>query len=71
MATRRRQTPQESAEEAKVTTATLTEARSEPGCNENPPNASAANAPGIAQLDNRIIVQSFHDSKMDDWDEIY
>jgi len=31
---------------------------------------AAANAPGIAQVDNRIIVQSFHDSKMDDWDEI-
>jgi osmotically-inducible protein OsmY len=31
---------------------------------------AAANAPGIAHVDNRIIVQSFHDSKMDDWDEI-
>ena len=31
---------------------------------------ATANAPGIAQVDNRIIVQSFHDSKMDDWDEI-
>ena len=31
---------------------------------------AAANAPGIAQVDNRIVVQSFHDSKMDDWDEI-
>jgi osmotically-inducible protein OsmY len=31
---------------------------------------AAANAPGIARVDNRILVQSFHDSKMDDWDEI-
>lgn len=31
---------------------------------------AAAHAPGIAQVDNRIIVQSFHDSKMDDWDEV-
>ena len=31
---------------------------------------AAANAPGIAQVDNRIMVQSFHDSKMDDVDEI-
>lgn len=31
---------------------------------------AAANAPGIAHVDNRIIVQSFHDSKMDDPDEI-
>lgn len=31
---------------------------------------AAANAPGIAHVDNRIIVQSFHDSKMDDWDDI-
>ena len=31
---------------------------------------AAANAPGIAQVDNRIIVQSFHDSKMDDPDGI-
>jgi osmotically-inducible protein OsmY len=30
---------------------------------------AAANAPGIAHVDNRIIVQSFHDSKMDEWDE--
>lgn len=30
---------------------------------------AAANAPGIAHVDNRIIVQSFHDSKMDDLDE--
>jgi osmotically-inducible protein OsmY len=27
---------------------------------------AAANAPGIAQVDNRILVQSFHDSKMDE-----
>ena len=32
---------------------------------------AAANAPGIAQVDNRLIVQSFHDSKMDEWDEDY
>jgi osmotically-inducible protein OsmY len=31
---------------------------------------AAANAPGIAHVDNRITVQSFHDSKMDDWDEL-
>lgn len=31
---------------------------------------AAANAPGIAHVDNRIIVQSFHDSKMDDWDDM-
>ena len=31
---------------------------------------AAANAAGIAHVDNRIMVQSFHDSKMDDWDEI-
>ena len=31
---------------------------------------AAANAPGIAHVDNRIMVQSFHDSKIDDWDEI-
>jgi osmotically-inducible protein OsmY len=31
---------------------------------------AAANAPGIAHVDNRITVQSFDDSKMDDWDEI-
>jgi osmotically-inducible protein OsmY len=31
---------------------------------------AAANAPGVANVDNRIVVQSFHDSKMDDWDEI-
>ena len=30
---------------------------------------AAANVPGIAHVDNRIIVQSFNDSKMDDWDE--
>jgi osmotically-inducible protein OsmY len=30
---------------------------------------AAANAPGIARVDNRIVVQSFHDSKMDDSDE--
>jgi osmotically-inducible protein OsmY len=31
---------------------------------------AAANAPGIAHVDNRISVQSFHDSKVDDWDGI-
>ncbi len=31
---------------------------------------AAANAPGIAHVDNRILVQSFYDSKMDDWDDI-
>ena len=30
---------------------------------------AAANAPGIAHVDNRIIVQSLHDSKIDEWDE--
>jgi osmotically-inducible protein OsmY len=31
---------------------------------------AAVNAPGIAQVDNRIAVQSFHDSKFDAWDEM-
>jgi osmotically-inducible protein OsmY len=31
---------------------------------------AAASAPGIARVDNRIAVQSFHDSKPDEWDEI-
>ena len=31
---------------------------------------AAAKAPGIAHVDNRILVQSFHDSKMDEWDDI-
>jgi osmotically-inducible protein OsmY len=31
---------------------------------------AAANAPGIAHVDNRIAVQSFTDAKMDDWDEM-
>ena len=31
---------------------------------------AAANAPGIARVDNRMTVQSFHDSKMDEWDDI-
>ena len=31
---------------------------------------ATSNAPGIAHVDDRIVVQSFHDSKMDDWDEI-
>jgi osmotically-inducible protein OsmY len=31
---------------------------------------AAAYAPGIAHVDNRIEVQSFHDSKMDEWEEI-
>ena len=31
---------------------------------------AAANAPGIAHVDNRIVVQSFDDAKTDDWDDI-
>ena len=31
---------------------------------------AAANAPGIAHVANRIVVQPFDDSKMDDWDDI-
>jgi osmotically-inducible protein OsmY len=31
---------------------------------------AAANAPGIAHVDNQIVVQSFHDSKIDEWDEM-
>jgi hypothetical protein len=31
---------------------------------------AAASAPGLARVDNRIVVQSFHDSKTDDWDEM-
>jgi osmotically-inducible protein OsmY len=31
---------------------------------------AAANAPGIARVDNRIAVQSFHDAKTDDEDEM-
>ena len=31
---------------------------------------AAANAPGIAHVDNQIVVQSFHDSKIDGWDEM-
>jgi osmotically-inducible protein OsmY len=31
---------------------------------------AAAAAPGITHVDNRITVQSFHDSKMDDWDDL-
>jgi osmotically-inducible protein OsmY len=31
---------------------------------------AAANAPGIASVDNRIVVQSFDDSKTEGWDEI-
>ena len=30
---------------------------------------AAANAPGIAHVDNRIVVQSFHDSKIDEWEQ--
>jgi osmotically-inducible protein OsmY len=30
---------------------------------------AAANAPGIARVENHIVVQSFHDSKADEWDE--
>lgn len=31
---------------------------------------AAANAPGIAHVDNQIVVQSFHDSKVDEFDEM-
>ena len=31
---------------------------------------AAANAPGIVHVANRIVVQSFDDSKLDDWDDI-
>ena len=31
---------------------------------------ATASAPGITHVDNRILVQSFHDSKMDEWDDI-
>jgi osmotically-inducible protein OsmY len=31
---------------------------------------AAANAPGIAHVDNRIVVQSLHDAKTDEWDDI-
>ena len=31
---------------------------------------AAASAPGLARVDNRIVVQSFHDAKTDDWDEM-
>jgi osmotically-inducible protein OsmY len=31
---------------------------------------AAANAPGIAHVNNQIVVQSFHDAKMDDWDDV-
>jgi len=31
---------------------------------------AAANAPGIAHVDNRIVVQSFFESKIDEWDEV-
>jgi osmotically-inducible protein OsmY len=31
---------------------------------------AAANAPGIAHVDNQIVVQSFHDSKIDECDEL-
>jgi osmotically-inducible protein OsmY len=36
----------------------------------NSAERAAANAPGVAHVDNQITVQSFHDSKMDDWDDI-
>lgn len=32
--------------------------------------SAAANAPGITHVDNQIIVQSFHDSKIDEWDDM-
>jgi osmotically-inducible protein OsmY len=31
---------------------------------------AAESAPGVALVDNRIVVQSFHDSKVHDWDDI-
>jgi osmotically-inducible protein OsmY len=31
---------------------------------------AAANAPGIARVDNRLVVQSFHDAKLDEWDDV-
>jgi hypothetical protein len=31
---------------------------------------AAANAPGVAHVEDRITIESVHDSKMDDWDEI-
>ena len=31
---------------------------------------AAASAPGIAHVDNRIMVQSLHDSKIDEWDDV-
>jgi osmotically-inducible protein OsmY len=31
---------------------------------------AAASAPGIARVDNRVVVQSFYDAKVDDEDEI-
>ena len=31
---------------------------------------AAGNAPGIAHVDNRITVESFHDSKIDAWDDV-
>jgi osmotically-inducible protein OsmY len=31
---------------------------------------AAADAPGIAHVDNQIIVQSFHESKVDAWDDM-
>ena len=30
---------------------------------------AAANAPGIARVENRLVLQSFHDAKTDEWDE--
>jgi len=31
---------------------------------------AAASAPGIAHVNNQIVVQSFHDSKVDEWDDM-
>lgn len=31
---------------------------------------AAASAPGITHVDNRIMVQSLHDSKIDEWDDV-
>jgi osmotically-inducible protein OsmY len=31
---------------------------------------AAASAPGITRVDNQIVLQSFHDAKMDEWDDL-
>jgi osmotically-inducible protein OsmY len=35
----------------------------------NSAEGAAANAPGITHVDNRIVVQSVHDAKIDEWDD--